>query len=277
MFTSFLLTFLNLSMSAMAYEHVAEATFAASYYRLGAQADMRYGLRTPMFEKDDSVLFQGTGLKTVATLAATPAYLRAGGRITFTPLAIVDLHIHGGYDQYFGNFQTVVGYPDPSDNYGTNADIAQHAEDTDNQMTGRGYHVGGQIVVKAKAGPIIVVGSGDLTHFNIQSEATGPWFFEREKEVMMSLNGDGDIAIDTNGLLMYQMDFEDNGWARLGSFTTWRGGLKSEDRLLRSGLIASYNNGSAFTHNLIVQPYLSDRAFTSPWPPYTAYALKFEG
>ena len=54
-------------------------------------------------------------------------------------------------------------------------------------------------------------------------------------------------------------------------------GERSEDVLLRSGLIVNYNPGSVFDHTLIVQPYLSDRAFTSAFPPHVAYAFKFQG
>jgi hypothetical protein len=48
-------------------ERVSESTLGVTAFRLGAQADLRYGLRFPLFEREDSPLFQGTGLKIVAT------------------------------------------------------------------------------------------------------------------------------------------------------------------------------------------------------------------
>jgi hypothetical protein len=252
-------------------QSVLDTTVAASYWRLGMQADIRYGIRMPLFEKD-SPLFQGTGLKALATLATSPAYVRSGGRVIFSPLAIVDLHLHGAYDRYFGNFQTVVGYSDATDNYGYNADIAEYAENTNNQMPGSGFHYGAQVVLKAKAGPVVVLASTDVTHMDISADVVGEWFFEREKELMLLL--DGDSVIDFNGLVLYQLDIDDERMARFGSFTTWRASIEANDRLLRSGLLCSYTGGRMTTHNLIVQAYLDDRAFTETFPPYLAYALK---
>ena len=264
--------FLLLTNTASALETrpTLDTTLAATYWRLGLQADVRYGIHAPFPEKEGA-LFENTGIKTLATLAASPAFVRGGGRVILSPLAIMDVHLHGAYDQYFGNFQTVVGYTSPSENYGTNDEIATYVDDTSNQLPGSGYHVGAQFVLKAKAGPVVVLASTDWTYMDIRSEVEGSWFFERDKELMLALEGDS--VIDFNGLVLYQHD-RSEGMIRVGSFTTRRSSAEASDTMLRTGLICSFNGGGNITHNLISQVYLQDRAFTDPFPPYFAYAMK---
>ena len=267
-------TLLTLSViQAVEVEPSTNNTLAVTGARAGLQADLRYGARVPLFERDGQALFEGTGLKAQATLSLTPAYLRTGARITFTPLAIVDVQLHAGDDRYFGNHQTVVGYSSPDINYGNNKDIAAYVETNGNQNVGSGYHYGIQTVLKAKVGPIVFLGSADWTHWNIQSDVDGEWFFEREKEVMLALGGDE--TLDTNLLLLYQHDVSPDRFLRAGSITTYRQGIKAQDQLLRSGLFVSLGLGKA-SHNLIVQPYFIDRHYGPTNAPYTAYAFRYQ-
>jgi len=265
--------FLTQAAFAVDTKPVTNATVAASSGRIGLQADLQYGVRFPMFEKEDSALFQGTGLKTLATASISPSHGRVGGRLSFTPLAIMDVNLHGAYDQYFGNFQTVVGYPSADFSYGTNDDIAEYAEETGNQDVGSGHHYGAHVVLKAKAGPMIVLASTDLTRWNIRSDVQGDWFFEREKELMMAFGGDN--VVDFNGLALYQLDANEDRWIRMGSFTTWRKALVSDDELLRTGVLCSYSGGGAVSHNVVAQLYLKDRAYDTAFPVYAAYAFKY--
>jgi len=272
MFASITLLTLG-SLQAIELEPSTNNTIAVTSARAGLQADLRYGFRIPLFEREGQALFQGTGLSAQATFNATPAYIRSGARITFSPLAIVDFHIHGGDDRYFGNHQTIVGYDNADVNYGSNQDIADYVESTDNQSSGNGYHYGLQAVLKAKVGPVVVLGSADWTHWNIQSDVTGDWYFEREKEVMLALGGDE--SLDTNLLLLYQHDFSSERFLRAGSISTYRKGMKAEDQLFRSGLFLSMSLGNT-SHNLIVQPYLMDRHYGPSDAPYTAYAFRYQ-
>jgi hypothetical protein len=270
---SLLSILLTQSAFAVDTEPVTNATVAASSGRVGLQADLQYGVRFPMFEKEDSTLFQGTGLKTLATVSLSPSHGRVGGRLSFTPMAIMDINVHGAYDRYFGNFQTVVGYPSADFNYGTNDDIAEYVEETSNQAVGSGHHYGAHFVLKAKAGPVIVLASTDVTHWNVTSDVQGDWFFEREKELMLAFESDN--VVDFNGLALYQLDLNKDRWIRMGSFTTWRKALVSDDELLRTGVLCSYSGGGAVSHNVVVQPYLKDRAYDSALPLYAAYAFKY--
>jgi hypothetical protein len=85
----FLLVGLLNGAGATELQPVADTTLGVTSWRTGVQADLRYGVRLPLFEQEGNPLLQGTGLKALGTLALTPSYLRAGGRLSFSPLAIL--------------------------------------------------------------------------------------------------------------------------------------------------------------------------------------------
>ncbi len=267
-------TFLASNLALAEVQPATNVTLGLSNWRAGLNLNTRHGIYIPMFEKEDSVLFQGTGLKLQGDSSITPAYLRAGGRVTFSPLAILDLTGYGQYDAYFGNLQTIVDYDSASDNYGSNADIATYIEETGRQSSGSGWHSGGAVTLKVKVGPMIVLSNTDLSYWNINSEtAHVDWFFDREIDVMMKF--EGDTLLEENALVMYEKALGNDKNVRIGSITTYRHSFTADDTMFRSGLIAMYNLPSGLSHTVIVQPYLEDRAFTTSFPPYAAYALRY--
>ncbi len=248
-----------------------ELRAALSGVRTGLQADLRGGARLGLWGEPDSLLFGDTYFKAQAQLMATPAYLRAGPRLVFQPIAVLELSAFALYDVYFGNFQTIIGFDDPAANYGTNDDMEALQA---NQAPGSGFHFGASSTLKAKAGPILVVANGEWSHWKLAADVQGDWLFEREYELLM---GFSDNLLACNGLLLYEIDRDpdDGRLLRLGNITTWRMAMGStEDMLLRSGLLASLGMG-AWTHSLLVQAYLADRAYSEPFPPFFAYSMKW--
>jgi hypothetical protein len=276
MWTALTALFLSSTALAIETEPVLEVSGGGSYWRLGVFGKVLAGKRIPMFEKEGSVLFQDTGLKVLGELNSTPAFARPGARLVFSPLAIMDLHLHGGVDAYFGNFQTVVGYPDASYEYGDNEQIADYREDTGNYGTGMGWHGGAALTLKAKAGPILVLLNGDLTHWSVDAEVDGDWIFEREMELMIARGGDQ--TLNLNAVLLYELDVDpsDPRKLRFGSLTTKRSSLGAEDELFRTGVLASWFQTEQLSHTLVVQPYLKDRAYDTVMPPFAAYVLKYK-
>ena len=266
-----------LSLLCSGVVHAAEPAFnlmtAFSTSRLGLTADVRYGIWQPMLEKEGSVLRSNTGLKAQGVVNATPAFARLGGRVTFSPLAIVDLTAYGMVDSYFGNFQTVIDYDSADINYGTNDDIASYVEETGRQNSGRGWHMGGALTLKAKAGPIVVLLNEDFSQWRIQAPdaAQGNWFFEREAELMMAFGAEQ--YLNFNGLLMFE-NKSATRLLRVGSMTTHRQTVQAEDVMLRSGLIVITGKlQKEYAHTLIVQPYIQSRGMPT-FPPYVAYAFR---
>ena len=268
--------FLFLGLAQADVQPATNVAVGLSNWRVGFSIDARHGIRIPLFERDDSVLFQGTGLKAQAAINTSPAYFRGGGQVTFSPLAILDLSGYGMYDAYYGNLQTIVDYDTASANYGSNADIATYVESNPaRQGSGTGWHTGGAATLKLKVGPVIVLSSTDVSYWDIQrDEAIGNYFFEREKELMMEFGGD--TLLQENALVLYEINFEEQqSNLRVGSITTYRQTFRAEDVLLRTGLIAMYNQSNGLTHALLIQPYLQDRSFSGSFPPFAAYQFRY--
>lgn len=268
---------LSYSLSAHAEKPspVLNGTVGVTSNRIGFSLDTRYGLRFPLFEKDGSALFNNTGLTVQGTSYLSPAYMRWGGRVTFSPLAIIDLTGYGAYSQYFGNFQTIIDYDEPNQNYGNNEEIAAYVTDTGRQFSGKGWNFGGALTLKAKVGPMIALVNEDFSVWSVMAPegASGKYFFEREQEVMMAYSQSR--TSNLNGLLMWESP-NPRTLIRVGSITTHRYSFETEDNLFRTGLIGIIGKKEkVYSHTFLVQGYIEDRAMTSFFPPYIAYAFRF--
>ncbi len=253
-----------------------EVRAALSFERLGMQADLRPGMKLGLWRDEGSLLFDDPHIKLQAQLFATPAYLRAGPRVVFEPIAIFQLQAFAHYDLYFGNFQTVVGYDQPDADYGSNGDIADYVSmDPDRQDRGSGWHWGVAPTLKAQAGPVVIVANAEYSSWHLQADVPGDYTFEREYELLMGFD---DQLIAANGLLLYSFEPAPGTTVRAGNLTTWRMALgDTEDELLRSGLAVSASlNEGRINPTLVVQAYLRDRAYTAPFPPFVGLMLRWE-
>ncbi len=252
-----------------------ELRAALSLERLGLQADSRPGLRLGLWRQEGSLLFDDPFLKLQAQVFVTPAYVRAGPRVVFEPLAIFQLQVFALYDLYFGNFQTVVGYDDVNEAYGDNDAIEDYvAMDPDRQDRGSGWHWGVAPTLKAQAGPLVIVANAEYSDWHVSADVPGNYVFEREYELLMGFD---DQLIATNGLLLYAFEPWEGATMRVGNLTTFRMALgDTEDQLLRTGLAAAASlNDGQLNPTLVVQAYLRDRAYTSPFPPFVGLMLRW--
>ena len=208
---------------------------------------------------------------------ANPAYLRGNARAIYSPMSIIDISAHGGLDYHFGSVATVMGFPSADAEYGDDAAMNALWEEG-NHSSATGWHAGASVTLKAKAGPLIVMLNGDMTHWNVNAEdnVEGDWYFEREQELMLALGGGQVLSL--NGIFLYEIDrdLSDGASLRVGNLTTRRTSIAAEDELLRTGLLAIWTRNEHFSHILTVQPYLRDRAFTSAMPPFVGYIVKYQ-
>lgn len=264
-------------------EPTLDARLSASYFRLGFSGAVRPGVSIAMpWAEEGNVLTEPAALKLESDLQATPAYLRLGGRLTLSPLAVLDVTPYAYVDKYYGNYQTIVLYRDWDENYGSNADI-EDAASGGNRYSGGGHHYGVNATLKAKVGDVIIALNGDHSRWSIgydsvTTELEGEYFFEREMEVMMrTVGAGGDTLTQGNGILVYEWDWntDDNALLRVGNLTTYRKSWTGDDTLLRSGLLLQVlTYDERITHTLLAQPYIIDRAYESAFPPMVAYQLK---
>ncbi|HJN76905.1 MAG TPA: hypothetical protein QGF58_23465 [Myxococcota bacterium] len=279
-----MLAFLVSTAMAADVSPTLDARLSASYWRLGFSGQVRPGVSLGMpWAEPGNVLTEPAALKLEADVQATPAYLRAGGRLTFSPLAVFDITPYAYWDRYYGSFQTLVLYEDWEADYGSNDDIEEAAEGG-NRYPGSGFHYGLSGTLKAKVKNVIVAVNGDLSRWDIDvhsmtTEVKDPYFFEREMEVLMRTGVEGgDTLAQANVVLVYEWDWntDDGAKLRIGDLTTYRKTWTGDDTLLRTGLLVqALTYDERITHTLLVQPYLVDRAYDSAFPPMVAYQLKY--
>ena len=215
-----------------------------------------------MLEEEGNPLREGTGLSTTADIRVNPAYVK-GGATAFFALNILDVRAGAGYIQYFGNFQTIIGFPTADYNYGTNDELATYVEQTQNQGPGGGWYALGGLTLKAKAGPMVVLLDGSINHWNIESDTEGDWFFEREQEVMLQFGGDQVLSL--SGVVLYEIDKDpaDERFLRVGNLTSRQASFGGEDTLLRSGLLVVWNRRNAS----VTRSWFNPMSFPVPNPP----------
>ena len=266
--------FFLLSLLQAQAEQFGTVTSAISFNRIGLSLVGQHGIYVPKWEKEDSVLFQNTGFRFIGEVNTSPSFARVGGRVILNPIAVLKIQGYGFGDSYFGNFQTVVSYDDLSANYGTNSEIADYVESEKRQYSNTGWHAGGNVVLQAKVKISSYFPVFDYSHWNIEFQReTMVLDFEREKEVMLSY--DGDQIFENNSLLLYQIDKDAERFMRIGSFTTLRKSIVADDTMLRTGLLWSMQTSKQKSHIVMLQAYLNDRSYTSLFPPYIAYAYKY--
>jgi len=259
-----------LSAYAEELQQKIDANLSVSYWRLGANTNVWYGVQKPLFRKENNILFQNTGLVLQAGTTLSPAYARYGVRGVFTPIEVLDISFYAMGNSYFQIFQNLVDYDSPDADYGRNDDIDTYSAANDRHHPGGGWQAGVGLTLKAKVQSVIVLLNGKLDHWNIQSNnPQGEWLWEPEKELL--IRAQGESLIDGAGLLMNEWQIGDR-FVRAGSLTIYRHALGSQDTLLRSGLIAMYQPSKNWTHVLLAQAYIQDRAFATG-APYIAYSV----
>ena len=111
-----------------------------------------------MFEKrlmdSDSVLFSNTFASGGLSLKLNPAFLKVGPLVEFQPIAL--LHIRAGYEfmQFFGTFDYVQSFPEPTDPAGYSDD--NRDLNADSAYVTNGHHIFVEPTVQAKGGPIAI-------------------------------------------------------------------------------------------------------------------------
>ncbi len=253
---------------AVAGEPVLQVDAAATVFDTGLALFVRPGWRHPLWDAEDSdsegsdsegsVLLRDTHILTGALVQITPDFLRVGGELTLAPLAILDLKIHGSMANYFGNVHTLVGFDDPGDIYGP-ADRKPLEK-----QSGRSTRLSATPVLKAKAGPVVVVFAAGQQWINLSADqVTEPYYFEPESQLLLAHQ---DQVTQGTNLLAWDGDL--GSWHVLaGVLTTWRQAAVSGDSLLRTGpLVKASQPDNPLSYVLLIQPYLQDRVFDATRP-----------
>ncbi len=219
-----------------------------------------------LWDKEGSLLLDGTHVTPAAWLQLTPDFARAGGELSFSPAAVFEIRGHALATQYFGNVNTIVGFEDKKDTYGPDDREGQE------KNSGSTLRAGVAPILRAKVGSVVVVLAGERQWVKLTSEATNePYWFEPESQLLLS--HDETITSGT-GLLAWSGTVSD--WELItGLLGTWRSAEESGDSLLRVGpMVKAQATDSKTSYLLLVQPHLKDRVF-GPSQPFTAVQVRY--
>jgi len=231
---------------------------AATVFDSGLALFVRPGWRQPLWDAEDSALRTDTHATPGALVQVTPDFLRVGGELTLAPLAILDLKVHASMANYFGNVHTLAGFDDKADVYGPDE------RDPLEKRPGRSTRLGAMPVLKAKAGPVVVVFAAEHQWIDLSAEQVKePYYFEPESQLLLAHQDQ--VTLGTN-LLAWDGDM--GSWHVLaGILTTWREAAQSGDSLLRTGpLVKASQPDHPLSYVLLVQPHLQDRVFDATRP-----------
>lgn len=179
----------TLSASAFAetpHNVVWSNTTAARLNPLGlvSATDVEYRYR--LYESDSLALannFVGVGAQPIIS----PAWFRGGPFISIQPASVANFKVGYEYVSYFGTFDQVLSYPDPSAEYDDDTLEAQ-GEAGDNAATSGGvFYVSG--LLQAKIGPVAVRNALRFSQFNVDLPAGDTVYYEQTWDILVP--GDG--------------------------------------------------------------------------------------
>lgn len=293
-----MLTALLLAASASAADWATRHQVAASYFPIGLRYAYRGEYRMPLWDDEASVLFEKTWLAPGIYFEATPAYVRAGPQIDFTPIAIFDVTAEAIGFAYFGTFSGVTVFDSPDAYFGARAVQSAKAEgctstvgdpslcfpdaviDHEHRLDGKNRSYGLRLTVsptlKAKVGPIIIAIPGEVHRFMVARPdgETGDWFYEPQLDALLGFK---DTVIMSSPVLFYAIreDTDDDPrFFYLGLRGDYQTVLGSGDTTARLGPMAVFDPGvkrAVPTLVVFTQAYLTSPIHPT-FPPYIAAA-----
>jgi hypothetical protein len=263
---------LTLIATAAAAEFTMNASVAASYWPLGLRVDTSPGVKVPLWNQEGSVLFGDTALTVECLCQFTPSYVRVGPKVTFSPIAVLDLSAHYTVSPYFGTFTSLIAFDDPDIIW---SDAVLNAEtDAGNRGTGMARRWGTSATLKAKVGPVIVAGNGELRgwSFTTSDNVVGEYIYEPETDLLLTRT---DTTLSTTGVLLYEKVLSEDKTMRAGVMDSYTAAMTAGGSMHRLGPMATLSTaGGKWNYLLLLQAQLDHRVH-EVFPPYTALRVQW--
>jgi hypothetical protein len=254
---------------AAAVEPRLEASLGASGWALGLRGQFRPGYTQHLWGADDDILFKDTYVRGLAEISLTPSYARIGPEIGFSPIAVFEMRAGVAWSEYFGTFSSIIGFEDPD--AVPSADALQREADLGYRDHGWSVRYSGGATLQAQFGPVVIYTDGALRHWITHPgpAVRGSYFYEPEISLVLAFE---DTTFECLGLLGFELpDSRDDRSLLLGSGTLGAMSMVADDLSVKTGLVGVYRfDGTRWQILGLVAPYLVDRTFTSPFPPYVA-------
>lgn len=260
---------LFLAAQAHALEPVLDVAIAGSYFPEGVRLSVTPGLKQPLWNRPDNVLFKDTWLRARLIADVTPSYARVGPEIGFSPVAVFELTGHYVVSPYFGTFSSIKGLPS-ADTVATD-DLL----DSLDARTGLVTRYGGEATLQAQVGPVVMAAwGGPQVWHTAPAEDVGEYYYEPETELVLAMD---DTTWQFNGVALYQHTIDDAIGRKLlvGSFTDYHMGVATGDTIFRTGLMGVFKPDDKWALLLLVLAQIEHRIEPTPFPPYLAVQARF--
>lgn len=242
----------------------------ASYNNAGLQNTLELSWLRPATASTHPLL-AGAHFGAGIVHALTPAQMRLGGWVQYSPLSIIDIRAGVDPSVYFGTFNSLQGFDSYGDPFDTDARKARAGAKAGLSM--RTYVAP---TVKLKAGPIVASATAELEWW--RSNAGGDFFYEPMRDTL--LKSAGDRMMSTTGVVMYQKAMGEGTLSAGVLHTTVRVFDAPLNDIQKLGAIAIREfTGSRFglprpKLTLIVARYLDDRSKHGQWAAAAAIGFR---
>ncbi len=254
---------------ARPFRPMLRADLGVSYWDEGLKLAAYPGVQKRLWGEDGSLLFGDTFLRLEGVAAVTPSYTRLGPRVTFSPIAVLELSAHYLPSAYFGSFSSIKGFDDPGTVY------TDEVLDGATRGPGLGQVWGAEATVQGKLGPVVVASFGELRGYDVwpAERVEGEYWWEPESELLLSRH---DLTLSLNGLLLWEQIFDEEKGRKLylGGMFSQSASVDTGDLWRRVGPLVNMSFDPRWSLLVLVQAYLDDRVYTTPLPPYLGLRLR---
>ena len=141
---------------------------------------------------------------------------------------------------------------------------------------GLGSRWGTDATLQGKVGPIVVASWGELQGWDTwpSAKVQGDYYWEPESELLQSWH---DLVWTVNGVLLFEHDWPSPEGRKIyvGAMANRAASVDTGDVWARVGPMVNFSVDERWSVLVLVQPYLQDRIYTTPLPPYVAARLRW--
>lgn len=234
------------------------AQVGAGGFPLGLIGDVRTQVRAPLWAASDSFLLEdsyaGAGLR----VAASPAFVTGGPRLSLAPAAFFDLDLQASAHQYFDNGLGFLPFEETAHKLESERDARK-----DESFGGTAWSASASPTLKAKVGPIVAFDSVLIEAWHVErpTGVAAPYVYEPLRDLVI---GWDDVVIEHQPAVLWALwpGDEDRRVLWIGATMRDRIALQSGDRSLTVGSMVRLRPGgtSAAIPNVVlfVLPYVID-------------------
>lgn len=144
-------------------------TSAVRLNPLGLFVEARGGWRHRLFDNGSGdLLLRNTYISIAPSVVASPAFVRPGVAVEFSPLAILNLSALVEYVQFFGTFNLAQSWESAGAAYSNASVFGRALGNADNAAAARGLQVNLSALLQARAGDIAIRSNFRGVYFNLE-------------------------------------------------------------------------------------------------------------